>query len=171
VQRKTEIVLRLLRGEALDAVSRESQVPAHELESTSIAGGSLPGVVVGFRALSFMPGLLDCRHRSPDGVRRNRVRFRRGYRGASGSSTHEGLWARARRHTPRVMRNPATAGEKASPEHLHTASQDVGPAPPHAWFPNPGAERRALQTGDGIVRLRRRRLPPRSLRRSPEGGA
>src|SRR5215510_4123986 len=28
-----ELVLRLLRGEALDAVSRESQVPAHELES------------------------------------------------------------------------------------------------------------------------------------------
>jgi transposase len=33
VQRRTELVLRLLRGEALDAVSRESQVPAHELES------------------------------------------------------------------------------------------------------------------------------------------
>ena len=33
VQRKTELVLRLLRGEALDAVSRESQVPAHELEA------------------------------------------------------------------------------------------------------------------------------------------
>ena len=33
VQRKTELVLRLLRGEALDAVSRESQVPAHELET------------------------------------------------------------------------------------------------------------------------------------------
>lgn len=32
-QRKAELVLRLLRGEALDAVSRESQVPAHELES------------------------------------------------------------------------------------------------------------------------------------------
>jgi hypothetical protein len=32
VQRKTELVLRLLRGESLDAVSRESQVPAHELE-------------------------------------------------------------------------------------------------------------------------------------------
>src|SRR5215510_1830202 len=32
-QRKTELVLRLLRGEALDAVSRESQVPAHELEA------------------------------------------------------------------------------------------------------------------------------------------
>jgi hypothetical protein len=31
--RKTELVLRLLRGEAFDAVSRESQVPAHELES------------------------------------------------------------------------------------------------------------------------------------------
>src|SRR5438094_1525331 len=31
--RKTELVLRLLRGEALDAVSRESQVPARELES------------------------------------------------------------------------------------------------------------------------------------------
>jgi transposase len=33
VQRKSELILRLLRGEALDAVSRESQVPAHELES------------------------------------------------------------------------------------------------------------------------------------------
>ncbi len=33
VQRKTDLVVRLLRGEALDAVSRESQVPAHELES------------------------------------------------------------------------------------------------------------------------------------------
>ena len=33
VQRKAELVLRLLRGEALDAVSRESQLPAHELES------------------------------------------------------------------------------------------------------------------------------------------
>ena len=32
VQRKAEWVLRLLRGEPLDAVSRESQVPAHELE-------------------------------------------------------------------------------------------------------------------------------------------
>jgi hypothetical protein len=31
VQRKAELVLRLLRGEALDAVSRESRVPAHEL--------------------------------------------------------------------------------------------------------------------------------------------
>jgi len=33
VQRKTELVLRLLRGEALDTVSLASQVPAHELES------------------------------------------------------------------------------------------------------------------------------------------
>jgi transposase len=33
VQRKTEVVLRLLRGEPLDAVSRDSQIPAHELES------------------------------------------------------------------------------------------------------------------------------------------
>ena len=32
VQRKTEVVLRLVRGESMDAVSRESQVPAHELE-------------------------------------------------------------------------------------------------------------------------------------------
>jgi len=32
-QRKTELVLRLLRGEPLDSVSRESHVPAHELES------------------------------------------------------------------------------------------------------------------------------------------
>ena len=32
VQRKTELVLRLVRGESLDAVLRENQVPAHELE-------------------------------------------------------------------------------------------------------------------------------------------
>jgi transposase len=32
-QRKSELVLRLLRGEPLDGVSRESQVPAHEPES------------------------------------------------------------------------------------------------------------------------------------------
>jgi transposase len=30
--RKTELVVRLLRGEPLDAVARDSQVPAHELE-------------------------------------------------------------------------------------------------------------------------------------------
>jgi len=30
---KTEIVLRLLRGEAVEVVSREVQVPAHELEA------------------------------------------------------------------------------------------------------------------------------------------
>ena len=51
VQRKSELVLRLLRGEALDAVSRESQVPAHELESWKRIfleqgrGGSRPGVI------------------------------------------------------------------------------------------------------------------------------
>ena len=33
IQRKTELVLRLLRGDGLDAVSRESQVPGHELEA------------------------------------------------------------------------------------------------------------------------------------------
>jgi transposase len=33
IQRKTELVLRLLRGEGLDAVARESQVPGHELEA------------------------------------------------------------------------------------------------------------------------------------------
>ncbi|PYN40157.1 MAG: hypothetical protein DME00_35165 [Candidatus Rokuibacteriota bacterium] len=43
--------------------------------TASARGGSLPGVVVGFRALSFMTGLLGCRHRSPDGVQGNRVRF------------------------------------------------------------------------------------------------
>lgn len=32
-QRKTELVLPLLRGESLEDVSRESQIPAHELES------------------------------------------------------------------------------------------------------------------------------------------
>ena len=33
VQRKTELILWPLRGEALDAVSHKSQAPAHELES------------------------------------------------------------------------------------------------------------------------------------------
>ena len=37
-QRKTELILRLLRGEVLDAVSRESQVPAHELEAMGSRG-------------------------------------------------------------------------------------------------------------------------------------
>jgi transposase len=32
VQRKQEVVLRLLRGESLDQVSRETQVPAHDVE-------------------------------------------------------------------------------------------------------------------------------------------
>ncbi len=32
VQRKQAVVLRLLRGEPLDQVSRDTQVPAHELE-------------------------------------------------------------------------------------------------------------------------------------------
>ena len=31
-KRKTEVVLRLLRGEPLDHVSRDTQVPAHQLE-------------------------------------------------------------------------------------------------------------------------------------------
>ena len=30
--RKTDVVLRLLKGEAIDGVSRDTQVPAHELE-------------------------------------------------------------------------------------------------------------------------------------------
>ncbi len=32
-KRKTEVVLRLLRGEPLDQVSRDTQVPAHQLEA------------------------------------------------------------------------------------------------------------------------------------------
>jgi transposase-like protein len=31
-QRKTEIVLRVIRGEAIDEVAREIQVPVHEVE-------------------------------------------------------------------------------------------------------------------------------------------
>jgi hypothetical protein len=39
-------------------------------------------------------------------------------------------------------------------------------------FGEPGGARRALLvTGDGMVRLRRGRLPPRSQRRNHEGGA
>ena len=32
-QRKTDVILRLLRGEPVDAVARDTQVPAHELEA------------------------------------------------------------------------------------------------------------------------------------------
>src|SRR5436309_188426 len=71
--------------------------------TTSAGGGSLPGVVVGFRALSFMPGLLGCRHRSPDGVQRNRVRFtssiphshhRRQPKADAGGSLRSQFWIR-----------------------------------------------------------------------------
>ena len=40
---KTDVVLRLLRGESVDVVSREVQVPAHELEAwrrTFLEGGA-----------------------------------------------------------------------------------------------------------------------------------
>jgi len=43
-QRKADLVLRLLRGEAVDAVARESQVPAYELEEwrrVFLDGGTL----------------------------------------------------------------------------------------------------------------------------------
>jgi hypothetical protein len=41
---ESELVLRLLRGEALDAVSRESQVPVHELESWKASSSSRRGL-------------------------------------------------------------------------------------------------------------------------------
>ena len=45
-QAKTEVVLRLFRGEAVDAVSREVQVPAHELETwrQAFLDGGLTGL-------------------------------------------------------------------------------------------------------------------------------
>lgn len=56
-QRKADLVLRLLRGEPLDAVSRESQVTAHELETWSrvfleqgMRGLRIPGATGGARA-------------------------------------------------------------------------------------------------------------------------
>ena len=46
-QRKMEIVLRLVRGEAIDEVARESQVPVHELEEwrRDLPQNRQPGVV------------------------------------------------------------------------------------------------------------------------------
>ncbi len=40
---KTDVVLRLLRGESVDTVSRVFQVPAHELEAWRRIGHSLLG--------------------------------------------------------------------------------------------------------------------------------
>src|SRR6266849_2045270 len=68
-------VERLTAQEPQDELRFPLDAPAFRELHTSAGGGSLPGVVVGFRALSFMPGLLGCRHRSPDGVQGNRVRF------------------------------------------------------------------------------------------------
>lgn len=45
---KSEVVLRLLRGEAVDAVSRDVQVPAHELEAWRRA--FLEAAVAGLKA-------------------------------------------------------------------------------------------------------------------------
>jgi hypothetical protein len=63
------------RIELVPRLGRHRRIGAGS-SSTSAGGGSLPGVVVGFRALSFMPGLLGRRHRSPDGVQGYRVRFK-----------------------------------------------------------------------------------------------
>src|SRR5438093_4088657 len=64
----------------------------------STAGGSLPGGVVAFRRLSRMPGLLSCRHRSRDGVQRNRVRFNLIDQGSSLAGEHPSAVGRSR-HT------------------------------------------------------------------------
>lgn len=39
-----ELVLRLLRGEGVDAISRESQVAAHELEGWKLEHGKSPAL-------------------------------------------------------------------------------------------------------------------------------
>ncbi len=51
-KRKTEVVLRLLRGEPLDQVSRDTQVPAHQLEAWQrrfLAGASAGSGAGGIR--------------------------------------------------------------------------------------------------------------------------
>src|SRR5205823_11491503 len=54
--------------------------------------------VVAFRRLSRMPGLLSCRHRSRDGVQRNRVRFNLIDQGSSLAGEHPSAVGRSR-HT------------------------------------------------------------------------
>jgi hypothetical protein len=58
----TELVLRVLRGEALDAVSRESQVPAHELEiwkRVFFDGRPAIAELGGVPAHNFIEGVID----------------------------------------------------------------------------------------------------------------
>ena len=59
---KSEVVLRLLRGEDLGAVSREVQVPAHELEE--------------WRRVFLESGLQGLRRRGGDAVEKDLVRTR-----------------------------------------------------------------------------------------------
>ena len=58
----SEVVLRLLRGEDLGAVSREAQVPAHELEE--------------WRRVFLESGLQGLRRRAGDAVEKDLVRTR-----------------------------------------------------------------------------------------------
>ena len=58
IHRKTELVLRLLRGEGLDTVSRESQVPGHELEGWKRAFLDAGGRGLRTRSVGRIKGLL-----------------------------------------------------------------------------------------------------------------
>src|SRR5439155_9067394 len=78
--------------------SRSTSSVFRDALQRSAAGGSLPGGVVAFRRLSRMPGLLSCRHRSRDGVQRNRVRFNLIDQGSSLAGEHPSAVGRSR-HT------------------------------------------------------------------------
>ena len=43
-QRKTEMVLRVIRGEAIDEVAREIQVPVHEVEEWRNGAALIPAL-------------------------------------------------------------------------------------------------------------------------------
>ena len=78
-QRKTEVVLRLVRGEAIDEVAREIQVPVHEVEEwrrVKLPDNKvlLPGVITQSTVLVEHPELVAQRiERFADVVGRERV--------------------------------------------------------------------------------------------------
>jgi hypothetical protein len=134
VQRKSELVLRLLRGEALDAVSRESQVPAHELESWGTRSARRPQFIV------FGPPARRTTRRGVPPLWNYRVRERRLYGILWSSRDHHG---HPSRH-PSSLTGFSLSGVRDRPGELLEPADGAATFPRHLWddVHGPQAQRR-----------------------------